>query len=199
MAFLRVNLILSFVIMLASLAQVSAEQTTRAKFDLLHLWTVDIEKDALAVLSRPMIARGVNWTEQAVNSNFVGVKSEFAERYGVGNPPEGSFWIGGTQPERLLKDNFLRPINKELVHSQFSSLVRPEIIRLIESENGYTALPLVIHIQSLATYNRDILNKLEIDIPDSWSEVLNISPKLKEAGYYTLSLSDQALATPVFY
>lgn len=190
---MRINIYLLMLSICAAivLSSVAHSKSPEPRFELLHLWSTSIERDALLTLSSPMRASGVKWVEQSITDNFLGVTIELAERIAVNDPPTGTFWIGGADLKQMITDNIFRSITNTIADVDFSVLLRPEVYQVVKYQDGITALPLGIHIQNHAVYNKAIYHSLGLTLPKNWREFLSSAEKIKSAGYIPLSMSDQ--------
>lgn len=162
-----------------------------ADFEFMHLWRTDSERQALAVLQTAVTKEGLGWREHAVDGNFSGVRSKFAERIALGRPPSATFWIGGDDLGKFVDDGLFRAIRDTPGRPRLRDILLPEVLEMVAHGDGYAALPLGIHLQNFVVYNRAIFDRLSLRIPQSWQEFLNAAPALLAAGYTPLSMSDQ--------
>ena len=162
------------------------------KFELLHMWVHEVETNALAAITDPMESQGVYWSESVVASDFLAVRTKFAERLSLGIPPTGVSWIaGGNSARELLESGVFRRIEPAVGGWNVADALIPEIYEAVKYEDGLSVLPLGIHLQNHAVYNGDILEELGESPPRSWSEFLEIAPRAQELGYVPLVMSDQ--------
>ena len=178
-----------FVCTLVSLPKISKADSPR--FELLHLWLTQAEDKALETIRAPLIEQGVDWSEHKVADNFYGVKAELSKRLSLGIPPSGAFWLGGPDFRELIDEKTLRLIPNKIGDKKFSQELIPEVFQVLSHNEGITALPVGIHLQNYIIYNKKIMDKLNLSIPQNWKEFIAMGPIVKQAGYDLLSMSDQ--------
>jgi len=160
-------------------------------FDLMHLWLADIEAPALQVLRNAIESAGLEWHEHRVQGNFYGIRTTFSELVSLGVPPKAVFWIGGDELTFMVDAKVVRPISGQLTRGRLRKFLRPEILTQISHDGAYTSLPLVIHLQNVALVNKTILKLLNLDHFNSWNQFIEAAPRIKDAGFIPLAMSDQ--------
>lgn len=176
---------------LLAIAALLQTPASGAEFEFMHLWRTESERQAMAVLQQAIEAEGLVWREHAVDGNFSGVRARFAEREALGRPPTASFWIGGGDLRKFVDDGLFRIIRDTPGRSKLYDVLVPEVRDMMSYGDGFTALPLGIHLQNFVVYNRSIFDRLSLGIPKNWQEFLDAAPALLKAGYTPLSMSDQ--------
>lgn len=164
---------------------------TVPRFEFLHMWVTKEEAHALRAFSDPVKAHGVNWTENQVSTNFLGVRDLFAFRLALGTPPSGLLWLGGDQPSPLFDLHMLRPIPNQVGERSFSDGLIPEVYNEVRSGDSILLLPVGIHLQNRMLYNHEVLARLNLPMPKTWQDLLNIAPTLGQNGVHVIALSDQ--------
>ncbi|MDE2579862.1 MAG: carbohydrate ABC transporter substrate-binding protein [Hyphomicrobiales bacterium] len=191
------KLLILFAIALAGLvapgahAQDAAPPREKPQFELLHLWLTPQEADALAALSDPVKAAGVQWSEHRYTASFLGLKTEYAERLALHEPPTGAHWIGGAELKRAVEAGVFRLIADRPGRPQFRSIYLPEVYDIVSYEGGVTALPVGIHLQNHFAYNAEMFAAAHVAPPETWDELIEAAKKLKAAGHVPLVMSDQ--------
>ena len=168
-----------------------AKEHVKPEFELMHLWLTPIEEPALATIRNIAFKAGFAWKEHRVEGNFYGVRLALAERVALGLPPTAVFWIGSIDRNAISGAALFRKIPFNAMSNDFSQSLRPEIKDLIQAGDGYTTLPLVIHLQNIAVINTEAFAKIGAEPPTSWSEFIELAPRLAAAGIAPISVSDE--------
>ena len=176
-----------------------AGEEVRPRFELLHLWLTEEEYRALAVFRDALVAEGVEWGEHRHSSSFLSLKTEYADRLALGNPPTGTHWIASEELRQMVDSGVFRLIESAPGNPPFEELLLPEILEVVSHGSGITALPVGIHLQNHMVYNADILDELQLDVPDSWEELIRIMPLIEAAGYTPISMSDERWQLRFFF
>lgn len=171
--------------------RVSAKEQARPEFELMHLWLTPIEAPALAVIRDFALKAGLAWKEHRIEGNFYGVRQLFAERMALDLPPTAVFWIGPLDRNAITGAALFRKIPFDAISGNFSQSLRPEIKDLVQWGDGYTALPLVIHLQNVAVINTDAFAKIGALPPATWSEFIDVAPRLAAADITPVSVSEE--------
>ncbi|WP_040616486.1 hypothetical protein [Roseibium sp. TrichSKD4] len=163
------------------------------KFELLHLWATPEEGHALRAFSNPTKEKGVDWSEHAVETNFLGVRRAYAERLALFAPPSAVFWIGGNEAVSALVDQgTFRKIPLEVGGHDFSEILRTEILDVVRyDESHFALLPVGIHLQNHILYNDGLLELFAQEPPKTWEQFLSLAEMVHAKGYYGISVSDQ--------
>lgn len=161
------------------------------EFDLLHLWRTESERQAVAVLRQAVEREGLVWREHVVDGNFLGVRARFSERVALRRPPSAVFWIGGRDIGSMIDEGLFRAVRTAPGQPKLKEFLVPEVLQMVAYGDGYTAVPVGIHLQNFVVYNRSIFDKLSLKTPRSWQEFLAAAPTILKAGYAPLSMSDQ--------
>ncbi|HRY06211.1 MAG TPA: ABC transporter substrate-binding protein [Hyphomicrobiaceae bacterium] len=165
--------------------------SSKFEFELMHLWLTPLEAPALMVIRDRVLKAGLEWNEHRVKGNFYGVTNALAERVALGLPPTSVFWIGSIKPNSITESTLFRTIPDQATSSNFSQILRPDIEALVHTNEGYTSLPLVIHLQNIALANLDAFAKIGETPPTTWHDFIEMAPRLQAANITPISVSDQ--------
>lgn len=168
-----------------------ANEHAKPEFELMHLWLTPVEAPALMIVREATRKAGLTWNEHRVEGNFYGVTLALAERVALGLPPTAVFWIGSIDPNLISRSALFRKIPKSSAGSDFPSSLRPEIRELVETNNGYTTLPLVIHLQNVAVANSAAFASIGARVPTTWSEFIEMAPRLASTNIAPIAVSEQ--------
>ncbi len=157
----------------------------------MHLWLTPGEANALAVLSDAVKRQGVAWSEHQHPTSFLGLKADYAERLALGNPPTGTHWIASDELRELVDAGVFRLISDAPGKPGFEELLLPEVYEVVSHKGGISALPVGIHLQNHMAYNAKVFRELGLTRPESWEALLTILPRIAQAGYIPVTMSDQ--------
>ncbi|MGD9669029.1 MAG: extracellular solute-binding protein [Hyphomicrobiaceae bacterium] len=183
----------TLVFVLCAPAFPSSAQSTenrKAEFELMHLWLTSIEAPALNVIRDKVLKAGLAWTEHRVEGNFYGITFALAERIAIGLPPTSVFWIGSLGHDSFANSTLFRSIPDSTPSHDFSESLHPEIRKRIHVDDGFASLPLVIHLQNVAVANLDAFARIGATPPSTWSQFLEMAPRLAAAGITPISVSE---------
>ena len=178
---------------------IGSSEEVRPRFELLHLWLTEEEDRAVAVFRDALMAKGVEWSEHRHSSSFLSLKTEYADRLALGNPPTGTHWIASEELRQMVDSGVFRLIESAPGNPPFEELLLPEILEVVSHGSGITTLPVGIHLQNHMVYNAEIFDELQLDVPDSWEELIQIMPQIKAAGYTPITMSDERWQLRFFF
>jgi len=166
--------------------QTTADEVPRV--EMLHMWRTDSEQHALGAFRDPLIADGVDWYDYATDNNFQGIQTEFSNRLSLDDPPTAVQWIVGEEMRRLAGGDAIRriPLTQEITNR-----LHPEVIELVEIDGELAGIPVGIHTQNHIVYNRRIAEKVGIEIPETWDDLIALGTTLSEKGVYLIAASNQ--------
>ena len=107
------NKTIEFLLLILLVLPVAAQESDETGFfDILHMWwPIDADNFALQAFSEPMIDSGIEWEEKEVSeSNFHGIRAEFADRIAIHDAPAAVQWIGGKSMRKLVDNGTFRLI-----------------------------------------------------------------------------------------
>lgn len=81
----------------------------------------------------------------------------------------------------------------DLSDEAFTERFQEGALKVTKGEDGRVySLPIDQNVIGVV-YNRDIFDEVGVDVPRTWNELLEISQKIKDAGYYPLALGNADL------
>lgn len=180
--------VLSFVIMTCSLF--AQENNISPRIEILHMWRTQSEQHALSVFKEAVQKQGVDWKDYATKGNFDGIHKQLTGKLSMNSSPSAVQWIVSRNMSTLVKSGLFRLI--EDPDNKYKEQLRPEIYDLVRMEGGLSAIPVGIHTQNVIVYNKTLLKQLGLDeAPKTWSELINLGPKLKEMNKSLIAVSNE--------
>lgn len=159
-------------------------------FEVLHWWTSTGEKSAAEVLHRHLTDHGLEWVDYPVRGG--GGESAMAvlkARVIAGEPPSAAQIIG-PNIEHWHSLGFLQPLDHPLLAPRF--LFEPVIDRLIRVEGEAVAVPVSIHRINWMWLNLRVFEQLDLPLPTTWSQLIDMAPTFRAAGIVPLAHGNQA-------
>lgn len=159
-------------------------------FDVLHWWTSAGEKAAAEVLRRQLSDHGLEWADYPVRGG--GGESAMAvlkARVIAGEPPSAAQIIG-PNIRHWQALGFLQPLDHPLLAPQW--LFEPVIDQLIRVEGEVVAVPVSIHRINWMWLNPRVFEQLDLPLPTTWSQLIELAPRFRAAGIVPLAHGNQA-------
>ena len=166
-----------------------ADQLT-PEVEVTHWWNQPGELDALNEIKSAVESRGAKFVETRVAS-WDTLRSNILKRISIGYPPAVTQWLSDDYTfsfEQMSAINLLPPKWRK---QPIKDVLFEEVYHGLSTKNGLLGLPLGIHTQNAALFNKAIYDELNLPLPTSWSEVLQQAPLIEKAGYVPVALSNE--------
>ncbi|WP_185962242.1 extracellular solute-binding protein [Palleronia caenipelagi] len=171
-------------------AAVRADETTgTARIELLHLWRTPGEQAALHVFRDALSDPSMAWFDTPVQGGATGVRKQLSDLLAAEAQPNIIQWIPSEELNQLFDLGVFRTV--DTVDEDFADKLLPEIREVAETDGVLRVLPVGIHTYDFMAYNRQLFERLGIELPTSWESYLALGPLLAESGVPLLSVSDE--------
>lgn len=159
-------------------------------FEVLHWWTSKGEEAAAGVLRQRLTDHGLEWADYPVRGG--GGESAMAvlkARVIAGEPPRAARIIG-PNIEHWHALGFLQPLDHPLLVPE--ALFEPVIDQLIRVDDEVVAVPVSIHRINWMWLNPRVFEQLDLPLPTTWSQLIELAPTFRAAGIVPLAHGNQA-------
>lgn len=164
--------------------------------DLAHYWISPGERASLDILKAAFTAAGGVWLESR-SGNYETMKRDVVRRLAVGVQPSAMWW--GTEDRSVPNiDEFLRPVN-ELAPAGWSDHLNSTARIAVGSADESLHLPITIHNENWAWYNRRVYERHKLPLPATWDEFLQQAPVLAAQGVAPIAVSNQAFSVRILF
>lgn len=68
---------------------------------------------------------GAQWEEHRHHTSFLGLRTEYADRFSLGNPPTGTHWIASGELRRMVDAGMFRLIKDHPGNRPFKEILLP--------------------------------------------------------------------------
>ena len=170
----------------AGLAQSAAAQEA----EVIHWWTSGGESAAVKVFADQFEEAGGTWVDNAV-AGGVNARTAGINRIVGGDPPTAMQFNTGLQFDEVVSNGFLRDLEEVAEAGNWREVLPEAIIQATNREGKFYAVPVNIHGQSWLWYNPDVLEQAGVEPPSTYQEMLEIGPKLKDAGVVPMAFSGE--------
>ena len=164
-----------------------AEEKKEVEFA--HFWVSRGEANSLKILSDQFTSLGGEWSEVS-SEDYEIMKRDIVVRIAAGYPPT-AFWLGGEDIASMTQLNILTNLSSLIREDQWSKPIHSFIMEKATINGKIMALPITVHNENWAWFNRNIYKKLHLTLPKNWDDFLSQAPIIKKAGYLPLAISDQ--------
>lgn len=96
-----------------------------------------------------------------------------------GKGPDIFFWYSGSRIQSLANQGLIHDLDNFIEKYQLEKNYPPSILNAISANNKYYAIPNSVLLWSLY-YNKDVLNKLHINLPKNWQDLISTCKLLRE-------------------
>ena len=170
----------------------SADVADVNEVEVLHWWTSGGEAAALNVLKDDLETKGIGWTDSPVaGGGGDQAMTVLRSRATAGNPPVAVQMLGFDIID-WADLGFLADLNDVAKAENWDAVV-PEALKFFSKYNGqWVAAPVNVHSTNWIWASKDILDELNIDMPETWDDFIAAMEKIKAAGYTALAHGGQA-------
>ncbi|WP_189606959.1 ABC transporter substrate-binding protein [Saccharospirillum salsuginis] len=162
---------------------------TDQALEVLHWWTSDGEQAAADVLKASLAEQGVAWTDYPVRGGGGDSAMAVLKARVIAGTPPGAAQIIGPNIEHWANLGFLQPLSDPVLNR--TELFHPVVNELIRVDGARVAIPLSIHRINWLWLNPRVFQQLDLPLPTTWSQLIDLAPALREAGIVPLAHGNQ--------
>ena len=160
--------------------------------EVLHWWTSGSEAAALDVLKGQLSNKGFGWKDMPIEGGGGdNAKSVLQARVYGGNSPTAVQMLGFTIHE-WAESEALANLNEIAKIEDWDNKVPPALHKFSKYNGVWVAAPVNIHRTNWVWANKKIFDELNIPVPTTFAELVEVSDKIKGAGYIPLAHGGQA-------
>lgn len=157
--------------------------------EVLHWWTSAGEMQAAEVLKTGLAERGVAWQDYPVPGGGGDSAMAVLKARVINGSPPGAAQIIGPNIQYWAGLGFLQSLSNPAL--QADGLLYPVVDDLIRVDGRVVAAPLSIHRINWMWLNPAVFERLELPLPTTWSQLMRVAPRLREAGVVPLAHGNQ--------
>ena len=151
-----------------------------------HWWGSYGELSALNEIEQAVLNNGGAFEASKVSR--IKYIENLVEQSSLGYLPGAAHWLGGKESDTLKKQNIIVYVPSKLNGKFLKSFLHKEVYEDISDGDNILSLPVGVHLQNRAYYNKRIYDELKLKPPGSWSEFIEQAKVIKAAGYTPLAL-----------
>ncbi|MGM0445123.1 MAG: ABC transporter substrate-binding protein [Bacillota bacterium] len=111
--------------------------------------------------------------------------------FSTDNPPDIFYTSAGEYGNKYIGENQVLELTEYYDEDNiWSDNIIEAAVNSFTYDNKIYGVPISMDVRMLA-YNKEIFNKLDIEVPETWSEFIKVLEILKEEGYIPLGYSDK--------
>ncbi|MCB1806612.1 MAG: carbohydrate ABC transporter substrate-binding protein [Candidatus Competibacteraceae bacterium] len=178
---------LQLILTLALLASVTVLAQEHPWAEIMHYWVSSGEQAALRVLQHQFEADGGQWvTTPLPNQNKM--RGAMISRVAEGLPPTLMQWHAGNNIVELAELDLVADIESIAQRQNWHHIMPKVVLDSVTHKGRFIVVPVNIHGENWAWYNRSIYRHLKLAYPRNWDEFLVQAPRIKAAGYLPLAI-----------
>ena len=163
---------------------------TASDIEVLHWWTAGGEARAADVLRQRWQALGHHWVDAAIvggggNSAMLVLRSRALNH----NPPQAAH-LKGVELHEWAKRGFLRNLDDVARRGQWQLRLYPFVSSTLNHQGHFVAVPVGLHRVNWLWINQALFQRLELNPPRNWEEMLQVARRFKQAGITPLAMGD---------
>ncbi len=160
--------------------------------EVLHYWTSGGEAKSAAVLKDLMVKEGHQWEDFAVaGGGGESAMTVLKSRAVSGNPPSAA-QIKGLDIQEWADLGFLTNLDDVAKTADWDNLLPAAVSQAMKYDGHYVAVPVNVHRVNWLWANPAIFSKAGVEVPETWSEFIDVAEKIKAAGFIPLAHGGQA-------
>lgn len=171
------------------LVWVAPQALAEQSLEVLHWWTSEGEQAGAQVLKSGLERRLVNWEDYPVRGGGGDSAMAVLKARVIARSPPGVAQIIGPNIRHWAELGFLQPLTHPLLNKR--ELFYPVINDLIRVRQQTMAIPLSIHRINWMWINPRVFEQLSLPLPTTWSQLIDLAPRLRAAGIVPLAHGNQ--------
>lgn len=156
-----------------------------------HFWVSGSESKALSVISDEVKAQGFEWKDISGNNRSTAM-SLFNNMLAANRPVEAVIWQPGPSLNEMVDAKQVRNLDSLAKELNWEKEFYSSVKELSKYKGSYYSIPTDIHGANWMFYSMDVLKEAQVEIPKTWTEFINIAPKIQKAGFIPLALGGEA-------
>ncbi len=188
---------INFILLTSFLSIAHAEPKS---IEVLHWWTSGGEAQAIDVLKKEMESQGFQWKNGGSIMGGGGEQQRLVikARINAHTPPDAML-IQGNIIKNYTDNNLLSNLDALAAKENWAKIIPEPLQKIVKINRHWMAVPINIHRSHWIWANKKIFDKLHITPPKSFSELIQISEKIKKAGYIPLAHGGQSWQDAILF
>ncbi|MES2207716.1 MAG: ABC transporter substrate-binding protein [Pseudomonadota bacterium] len=182
---------------LAANLSCTAIADTKQFIEVHHWWFSGGEARALETIKKEMSHKGFTWKDSLIKgSDGLQQKRVLRARINSKNPPD----IILTQYiPHFAESGFLEPLDDIAKENNWRTLIPDPIQQRLKYKGHWLAVPINIQRFNWVWANKKIFDQLHLKPPQTYEELIEVSKKIKQAGYTPFAHGEQAWQDLIFF
>tara|TARA_R110002110_G_scaffold42948_2_gene134149 strand:+ start:1941 stop:3179 length:1239 start_codon:yes stop_codon:yes gene_type:complete len=136
-------------------------------------WLTPSEKSALNELRIAFTARGGVWIDFQTRDAADNRNLAF-QRIVRGTPPFAIQWFAGKDLRAMSQSGVIHDLTSIAKAGDWTSKLRPDALSRVTIDGAVYGLPIGMHTENWAWFNRKLLNQLGVAVPRDWDDVIRV-------------------------
>ncbi len=165
--------------------------------EVLHWWTSGGEAQALNVIRNEMESKGFVWKDSPiVGSDGLQQKRVLRARMSEKIPPDA---VLTQYVPHFARSGFLETLDDIAQEDNWQTLVPEPVQKSMKYQGHWMAVPVNIQRFNWVWANKKIFDTLHLSPPQTFNELIEVSKKIKQAGYIPFAHGGQAWQDEIFF
>ena len=166
---------------------VAAHDGKAPAIEVAHFWIAPSESKALDVYRRAWAAAGGRWTDTTA-PNRTSELQIMLDRIANGYPPTVMQWNAHEGSQELSEMGVVQDIEEVATADRWRDFLPASILESITHEGRIFLAPTNIHAENWLWTNRMIFDRLGLELPRTWDDVLSSAEAIAAAGYQPIAM-----------
>jgi|GEM_PF-6680627 len=158
--------------------------------EVVHWWWQGGDAKAVSILIHRFEATGGHWL-RAEEPDYQAAREQVVSRLARGYPPTAMQWNVGHETTQFCEMGFLTTMNVLGIEENWDEIISEPIREVLRCGDDYVGVPVNIHGENWMWSNREIFERLDLEVPDNWEQALEIFPELRSAGVKPIAASSE--------
>jgi glucose/mannose transport system substrate-binding protein len=176
---------------LTAVSPVNAADHDYKPSEVQHFWRSPTERAALDKIRSGFTARGGKWIDTEIANSFENRDVAF-RRIIQGTPPFAIQWFAGRDLVAMSEAGVLVNLEEAATSRKWSDMLVQKTMQNITVGDGVYGLPVGIHTQNWAWFNRDIINRYGQETPENWPDIIDTLQKVRDDGIDAIAIGQGA-------
>lgn len=169
----------------------SAVGNAKSELELLHWWTSNGEREALATLESTFEPHSVKLNEEAIFGGGGGPAKAILQARAIAGTPPDIAQLEGPSIQSWAALGFLHQLTPIADNHEWDRVVYQDIQTIHKFEGEYVAIPINIHRLNWMWVNTSVLDVHNQTIPQDWDSLIQTLTELKSKGVAPVALGNE--------
>ncbi|HVZ99605.1 MAG TPA: ABC transporter substrate-binding protein [Caulobacterales bacterium] len=157
--------------------------------EVMHFWNSGSERSALNEIRQAFERRGGAWIDTSEPDNGA-LRRALVERISTNTMPAAVLWQSNLELRDMAELGVFGNLDEVADREHWDALLPPAIRSRVRIDGHYYMAPTNVHAINWVFYNRNVLQRIGVDEPRTWPEMIAAMHRARAAGIRPVALGD---------